>query len=106
VNTFGISQLLSRNALFFIHHFSPAIVARLRQRIKIQGGEGREAKTDAGIPGGMLRDVSEYTLEIQPLTQPQQMAGEKCGLPPSRDDRGEKSGLEIPAPAAPPGACR
>ena len=27
----------------------------------------------------MLRDVSEYTLEIQPLTLPQQMTGEKCG---------------------------
>ena len=34
-------------------------------------------QTDAGIPGGMLRDVSEYTLAVQPLTLPQQIAGEK-----------------------------
>ncbi len=33
-----------------------------------------------GAYPGMLRDVSEYTLAIQPLTQPQQMAGERCGL--------------------------
>jgi len=28
----------------------------------------------------MLRDVSEYTLEIQPLTALQQIAGEKSGV--------------------------
>jgi len=43
-----------------------------------------------------LRDVSECTLEIQPLTLPQQIAGEKCGLaayPLPRGHRAEKSEL-------------
>jgi len=28
----------------------------------------------------MLRDVSEYAVEIQPLAPPQQMGGKQCGL--------------------------
>ena len=44
----------------------------------------RAAWIDVGVPGGMLRGVSESTLAIQPLTLPQQIAGEKSGLvPPS-----------------------
>jgi len=45
------------------------------RREGVSGGRYRVhgAQTDAGIPGGMLRDVSEYTLEIQLLTLPQQI---------------------------------
>ena len=38
------------------------------------------AQVDAGIPGGMLRDVSEYLLSIQPLMSPQQIVVRNPGL--------------------------
>ncbi len=37
-------------------------------------------KADAGIPGGMLQDVSGSVREIQVFTRPQQVAGESSGL--------------------------
>jgi len=36
-------------------------------------------ETDAGIPGGMLRDLSEYILAIRPLTPPQQIVVKNPG---------------------------
>jgi len=56
---------------------NPAIVARGCKRLKIQGARsaGRRRHTP-----GMLRDVSEYTLAIQPLEAAAADGGEKSGL--------------------------
>ena len=50
--------------------FFTTIAARERKGLKIQSAPSID---DAGTPGGMLRDVSEYTLAIQPAMLPQQI---------------------------------
>ena len=53
------------------------------------------AQTDAGLPGGMLREVSEYILEIRPLTLPQQIAGEQARLNPLITTMGLNSDITL-----------